>query len=48
MFCAKRRHIKRLFACRELNVDKFDLISKYIASFHFITATMMAVGYGDI
>lgn len=33
---------------RDLNVDKFDLVSKYIASFHFITATMMAVGYGDI
>lgn len=33
---------------RELNVDKFDLVSKYIASFHFITATMMAVGYGEI
>lgn len=33
---------------RDLNVDKFGLVSKYIASFHFITATMMAVGYGDI
>lgn len=33
---------------RDLNVDQFDLVSKYIASFHFITATMMAVGYGDI
>ncbi|CAJ1380899.1 unnamed protein product [Effrenium voratum] len=33
---------------RDYNVDKFSLVSKYIASFHFITATMMAVGYGDI
>ena len=24
------------------------MTSRYIASFHFITATMMAVGYGDI
>ncbi|CAE7650867.1 unnamed protein product, partial [Symbiodinium pilosum] len=33
---------------RVYNVDEFGLVSKYIASFHFITATMMAVGYGDI
>mmetsp|Transcript_49674 Transcript_49674/g.115952 ORF Transcript_49674/g.115952 Transcript_49674/m.115952 type:complete len:1327 (-) Transcript_49674:54-4034(-) len=33
---------------RVYEVDKFGLASKYIASFHFITATMMAVGYGDI
>lgn len=33
---------------RVYNVDQFGLVSKYIASFHFITATMMAVGYGDI
>lgn len=29
-------------------VDQFDASSRYLATFHFITATLMAVGYGDI
>jgi len=33
---------------RAFDVDHFDATSRYIASFHFVTATMMAVGYGDI
>eukprot|EP00931_Biecheleriopsis_adriatica_P055558 TRINITY_DN32880_c0_g2_i1.p1 TRINITY_DN32880_c0_g2~~TRINITY_DN32880_c0_g2_i1.p1 ORF type:complete len:1355 (-),score=283.65 TRINITY_DN32880_c0_g2_i1:72-4136(-) len=33
---------------RKNGVDKLSLLSRYVASFHFITATMMAVGYGEI
>jgi len=33
---------------RTFGVDNLNLTSRYIASFHFVTATMMAVGYGDI
>merc|ERR1719456_1969180 len=33
---------------RYFGVDYFSLTSKYIASFHLVTASMMAVGYGDI
>lgn len=29
-------------------VDQFDTSGRYLATFHFITATLMAVGYGDI
>eukprot|EP00397_Hematodinium_sp_SG-2012_P005184 GEMP01005202.1.p1 GENE.GEMP01005202.1~~GEMP01005202.1.p1 ORF type:complete len:1290 (+),score=141.53 GEMP01005202.1:37-3906(+) len=30
------------------HVDKMDVFAQYITSFHMITASMMAVGYGDI
>ncbi|CAE7397644.1 unnamed protein product, partial [Symbiodinium necroappetens] len=33
---------------RMFQVDKFDLAARYLSTFHFITATLMAVGYGDI
>eukprot|EP00930_Biecheleria_cincta_P043155 TRINITY_DN2966_c0_g3_i1.p1 TRINITY_DN2966_c0_g3~~TRINITY_DN2966_c0_g3_i1.p1 ORF type:complete len:1469 (-),score=229.68 TRINITY_DN2966_c0_g3_i1:41-4447(-) len=33
---------------RAFGVDQLDNAARYLASFHFITATLMAVGYGDI
>eukprot|EP00929_Paragymnodinium_shiwhaense_P064368 TRINITY_DN32231_c0_g2_i1.p1 TRINITY_DN32231_c0_g2~~TRINITY_DN32231_c0_g2_i1.p1 ORF type:complete len:1458 (+),score=354.11 TRINITY_DN32231_c0_g2_i1:199-4572(+) len=33
---------------RANGVDRFSVASRYIASIHFVTATMMAVGYGDM
>lgn len=30
------------------NVDRLSLFSRYVVSFHWVTKTMMAVGYGDI
>lgn len=33
---------------RKYHVDKFSLAARYIASFHYVIATLMAVGYGDI
>jgi CRP-like cAMP-binding protein len=33
---------------RTFGVDHFDVLSRYVSSFHFVTATMLAVGYGEI
>lgn len=33
---------------RMFQIDEFNLETRYLATFHFITATLMAVGYGDI
>eukprot|EP00441_Pelagodinium_beii_P037253 CAMPEP_0197645090 /NCGR_PEP_ID=MMETSP1338-20131121/17851_1 /TAXON_ID=43686 ORGANISM="Pelagodinium beii, Strain RCC1491" /NCGR_SAMPLE_ID=MMETSP1338 /ASSEMBLY_ACC=CAM_ASM_000754 /LENGTH=1465 /DNA_ID=CAMNT_0043218587 /DNA_START=123 /DNA_END=4516 /DNA_ORIENTATION=+ len=33
---------------RMFHIDEFDLWSRYLTTFHLITATLMAVGYGDI
>ncbi|CAK9022743.1 unnamed protein product [Durusdinium trenchii] len=33
---------------RMFQIDEFNLMTRYLSSFHFITATLMAVGYGDI
>jgi len=33
---------------RMFQIDEFNLMTRYLATFHFITATLMAVGYGDI
>jgi hypothetical protein len=33
---------------RMFHVDRINLMSRYLASFHLVTATVMAVGYGDI
>jgi len=33
---------------RMFHVDRINVMSRYLASFHLVTATVMAVGYGDI
>jgi hypothetical protein len=33
---------------RMFHVDRLNVMSRYITSFHLVTATVMAVGYGDV
>jgi len=46
--CPEDREYLRLNWVRSCGADRLNLLSRYIASFYFVTATMMAVGYGEI
>ena len=47
-FCSVKPGNHCITWVRKYEVDRFPILSRYAASFYFITKTIMGVGYGDI